>query len=384
MATSRKLTNVIHQWVTRMLTIYYTAKAEERGIQEPRAGGVTFIQRFGSALNTNVHFHTVMLDGVYSVVGPKPVFYQLPGPTEEEVAGTVEALATAVIDDLRKRKYLPDEGEIVDTPSWLDEVFRQSEQLAAAVGASTTMRIAFDERAGQAVRRIGQGFGYEDETPVVKGPRCFSVNGFALHANRYIGQKERAKLEELLAYGARGSFSHQRLSLADPADPTGDLVYTLKNVWRDGSEAIVMSPGELIEKLVALIPLPRLHTSRYFGVLSSHSQWRRQIVLAPEVNKGFVPSGDGVGVVRMSWARLLKRTFKIDIERCLACAARVYPENFAIVVQPLEIAVTLRMLGIVTSAPARAPPRGTNFDDTFDQSPIIDPCDADQSTNCSN
>ena len=55
-------------------------------------GGVTFVQRFGSALNLNVHFHTVALDGVYSVAGSEPVFFQLPGPTDEEVEDIVAAV----------------------------------------------------------------------------------------------------------------------------------------------------------------------------------------------------------------------------------------------------------------------------------------------------
>jgi len=66
------------------------------------------------------------------------------------------------------------------------------------------MRIAFGGRAGQRVRRIGRGFGYEEELPIAKGKRCYSVKGFTIHANRYIGPQERGKLEELLAYGARG------------------------------------------------------------------------------------------------------------------------------------------------------------------------------------
>ena len=33
-------------------------------------------------------------------------------------------------------------------------------------------RIAFGERAGQKVRRIGSGFGYEGERPTLGGPCC--------------------------------------------------------------------------------------------------------------------------------------------------------------------------------------------------------------------
>ncbi|MDL2478836.1 transposase, partial [Klebsiella pneumoniae] len=33
--------------------------------QVAKTGAVTLIQRFGSALNLNVHFHMLFLDGVY-------------------------------------------------------------------------------------------------------------------------------------------------------------------------------------------------------------------------------------------------------------------------------------------------------------------------------
>ncbi len=34
-----------------------------------RTGAVTLIQRFGSALNLNIHFHMLFLDGVYRDLG---------------------------------------------------------------------------------------------------------------------------------------------------------------------------------------------------------------------------------------------------------------------------------------------------------------------------
>ena len=51
-------------------------------------------------------------------------------------------------------------------------------ELARTLAASVQQRIAFGERAGQQVRRIGAGFGHEGETPTLTGPRCASVHGF--------------------------------------------------------------------------------------------------------------------------------------------------------------------------------------------------------------
>ena len=370
MAASRKLTGKVHQLITAMIARYYVNAAEEQGIKEPQAGGVTFVQRFGSALNMNLHFHSVAIDGVFSVAGPTPVFHQLRGPTDEELADIVEAAANIVIETLRKDGYLTEEGVETDRPDWLDKDFADSAQLSAAVEASGAMRIAFGERAGQRVRRIGRGFGYEEELPMVKGKRCYSVKGFTIHANRYIGPQERGKLEELLAYGARGSFANERLSLADPSNPTGDLLYSLKRAWSDGTTSIKISPGELVEKLVSLIPTSYTHASRYFGVLASHSKWRRMIILRPAIKKGFVASPDGNAPRRMTWSWLLARVFKIDITRCKACGGKLHPENFQIVTDPPLVAAILIGLGLNALPLQRGPPRRRQglFDADIDQS----------------
>ena len=50
--------------VNRCITSYLVAKP---GLtrEGARTGAVTLIQRFGGALNLNVHFHMLFLDGVY-------------------------------------------------------------------------------------------------------------------------------------------------------------------------------------------------------------------------------------------------------------------------------------------------------------------------------
>jgi hypothetical protein len=40
-------------------------RAGQAGAREGRSGAVAIIQRFGAALNLNVHIHALVLDGVY-------------------------------------------------------------------------------------------------------------------------------------------------------------------------------------------------------------------------------------------------------------------------------------------------------------------------------
>jgi hypothetical protein len=35
------------------------------GIRKARCGGVTFVQRFGGTIDLNIHFHSLVMDGVY-------------------------------------------------------------------------------------------------------------------------------------------------------------------------------------------------------------------------------------------------------------------------------------------------------------------------------
>src|SRR5437870_1529743 len=70
------------------------------GVRAEQCGAVTFLQRFGSALNLNLHFHTLALDGAYPYPdehGETPRFFALRPPRHDEVmrvlAGTARRIA---------------------------------------------------------------------------------------------------------------------------------------------------------------------------------------------------------------------------------------------------------------------------------------------------
>jgi hypothetical protein len=121
------------------------------------------------------------------------------------------------------------------------------------------------------------GFGDEGERPILTGTRRASVNGFSLHANTHIPAHRRDELERLLRYTARGALSLERLDV----NADGDLLYTVTRPWPDGTTGIKLSPLELLEKLAALVPLPRMHLIRYGGCLAPHSNLRSAITPTP-------------------------------------------------------------------------------------------------------
>jgi Putative transposase len=72
--------------MTKVLEIVYRAISsfliKKAGFKKKKArtGAITFIQRFGSSLNLNVHFHMLFLDGVY-IDDPKGGQRFLPNPS---------------------------------------------------------------------------------------------------------------------------------------------------------------------------------------------------------------------------------------------------------------------------------------------------------------
>jgi hypothetical protein len=300
-----------------MIHQYYVNQAVKQGHprQQVQAGSITFVQRFGSSLNLNLHYHLIVLDGVYrnrSAQGLKPKFVKIAPPSDADIAAVVTKISQKVIRKLRKLGYLePDLDATIATG--YDPLVEDEPELARTLSASVQQRIAFGERAGQKVRRIGSGFGSEGERPTLSGPRCASVHGFSLHANTQIPAHRRDQLERLIRYTARGAVSLERLAQGED----GDLLYSFTRVWSDGTRGIQLSPLERLEKLAALVPPPRVHPVRYAGGLAAHSNLRGAIT--PTLRQQGIEVQTSPASSRWGWAGLLKRVFSIDLERCPRC-----------------------------------------------------------------
>ena len=78
-----------------------------------RTGAVTLIQRFGSALNLNVHFHILFLDGVYadSVTGSSLRFRWVKAPTSAELTHLTHTIARRVGRSLERLGLLERDAE---------------------------------------------------------------------------------------------------------------------------------------------------------------------------------------------------------------------------------------------------------------------------------
>ena len=185
---------------------------------------------------------------------------------------------------------------------------------------------------------------------------CANAHGFSLHAGVRCSADQRRELEHLCRYITRPAIANERLR----RNGAGQVVLQLKSAYRDGTTHVVMSPLEFMQRLAALVPRPRLHLIRFHGVLAPNAKLRAAIVpSAPEEAIRHAADQTHHGPARMSWARLLKRVFEIDIEHCSNCGG-----SLKIIAAIEDAPVIVRMalgqplivhLGLPTRAPPRAP-----------------------------
>jgi Putative transposase/Transposase zinc-binding domain len=355
MASSQDLTAKVHTIIRKTIAQYYVNQAVQGGVERPQVhpGSVTFIQRFGSALQLNLHFHVICLEGVYldrTDQARTPRFLAVEPPSSTDVAEVVQKISRRVIRTLRRLGYL-DAGMEPPVATGYDPLRDYEPALARTMAASVQHRIAGGARAGQPVRRIGSGFGSEGETPRLTGPRCASVHGFSLHANTAIPAHRRDQLEQLIRYTARGAVSLERLQ----EDANGDLVYTFTHPWSDGTTGIRLSPLELLEKLAALVPLPHVHLVRYGGCLAPHSHLRGAIIPTPR-QQGLDEPEACPTAPRWSWARLLQRVFGFEMAHCPFCHQGTL-RIIAVITQGEVIGKILRHLKLAVDPPPITPVR---------------------------
>lgn len=280
-----------------------------------RTGAVTLIQRFGSALNLNIHFHMLFLDGVYvdTRLGAAR-FRWVQAPSGAELTRLAHTIAHRVGRFLECQGLLERDME----NSYLSGDAVDDDPMTPLLGHSITYRIAVGPQAGRKVFTMqtlpASGEPFDDGIG--------KVAGFSLHAGVVARADERKKLERLCRYISRPAVSEKRLSLT----PNGNIRYQLKTPYRDGTTHVIFEPLDFIARLAALVPKPRVNLTRFHGVFAPNSQHRALVTPArrgkgikPKAANGKQEQTPAERRVSMTWAQRLKRVFNIDIETCSAC-----------------------------------------------------------------
>jgi hypothetical protein len=319
-------------------------------LRDSQLGAISFPQRFGGSLNPHYHYHVLALDGVVSGDVEHGVRFheatRLEVPEAEALARTVQLRVLRWF----ARRGLLDPTTAADMCTW-------------------------------------------------RGTGGFSVDGSVR-----IEGEDRAGLERLVRYCARGPLALERLhapaGLEALTSPEARLVYRLTEPDMHGREVLRLTPLELLARLARLVPPPRIHRHRYHGVLAPNARLRSTVVSMgrPEtadtpvgVQSPFSPDHTSHPVAprdrsdepgptgatprsrssRMLWAQLLARIYEVLPLLCPACGGEMRIISF--ITLPSTVQDILLHLDLPHRpprvSPARAPPQAEL---KLDQSPAFD------------
>lgn len=321
-----QLLRPILQIFLRCVFAWQRRKARHAGVADGRPGAITFVQRFGSALNLNIHFHTLVPDGVFVRKSDGAVtFVRIAPPSGDEILAITCKIcrrATALVAKV--------EGSVGDD---CDDA---SAQLYAEA-------VAPPRSGGQ---------------PIVQrllSRRCALVDGFSLHANVHIGQGRTTGLELLCRYGARPPLALSRLSKL----PDGRILYRFKRALPDGTDHLALGPVDFLARLAALVPPPRIHLVRYHGVFAPNAKDRPEVVPFPPPGEPLLESPETAPSRlrdrRLDWAALLRRVFAVDVMQCPLCDGRM--QIIAFIADSILARRILDHLGLPSAHPAPEPAR---------------------------
>ena len=151
------------------------------------------------------------------------------------------------------------------------------------------------------------------------------------------------------------------------------MLLQLRHRWADGTTHLLFDPIELLERLAALTPRPRINLMLYYGVLGARAAWRA-LLGGPETTESSHETAASVEpdthvvepvAVAMSstrprsnllWAQLMERSFGFDVLACPRCGGRL--RLIALIDDPAVIRRILRHLSLPTEVPAARPSRG--------------------------
>jgi len=391
LAYDHQLCRAVLAVFVRALLAFERRRAREQGVQG-RGGAVTSIQRCGSALNTNIHFHTLVAEGVFEgPPGTSQTFVAAPAPPTDVEVGRLLAAVRRRIVRLVRRHGIDLEAASDDDQS--NELLPfDSPALAVLQGASVLGRVATGPRAGQRVLRLGS----TANAPVVSssGPRHAHLNGFDLHANVAVRAGDRVRLEHLCRYVLRPPLAQDALELT----LDGKVLLRLRRPWRDGTCAIRFEPSEFLERLAAMVPRPRTNMLIYHGAFAPRGYYHENAAIMTHqgaalssspsesdavdaqaitastetatANAATEATGDAALSAsrpaaksyarprHFAWADLLRRVFLFDILACADCGGRL--RLVATIEDPAVVTKILSHLGLPpdppSPSPARSPP----------------------------
>jgi hypothetical protein len=359
-AIDRQLLSDLLRDFLRTIFSWQRRRGRLAGFTDGHCGAVTFVQRFGGALNTNPHFHVLIPDGLFTP-GPSEDdharFVPLPPPKNEDIAhltSTVAARLTKRLWETINKAHEPD-------------VDREDASPTAIMNSAVQLALWLP-RSGPS----GDDSTAADHASDTPKPLCAKVDGFSLHAFRTVAPEDRAGLEQLCRYGLRAPFALDRISIA----PDGNVLYQLHRPWPKPNSPrthLSFEPVAFLRRLAALVPSPYQNLVRYHGVFANRSRLRPllpeppgppEALTSPETTQAeSAPDPPSAAPApapppkrhHYSWSHQLKRSLHVDALVCPKCQALL--RVLAFLSDPAVVVKILDHLRLPSIAPTLAPAR---------------------------
>ena len=232
----------------------------------------------------------------------------------------------------------------------------------AACGLDVQALAAVHERVRRRILRAVVRRGFIEHGDADQMGAWEHGGGFSIDAAVRIEGPDRPGLERLLRYCARPPFALEHLQQLD-AD---HLVYHSPKPRPEAPGTLVLTPLEFIDRIAALVPPPRAHRHRYYGVLAPNASLRVAVTaLAPVPIAPSTPPADAAqtqeepphrAAARYLWAMLLARIYEAFPLACPFCHSQM--RIIAFINEPSTVRKILDHIGEATQPPPITPARG--------------------------
>lgn len=269
-----------------------------KSVEQASVASITTIQRWSKSLDLNVHFHSLVADGVFVQLEPdgEVTFHQLPPLTRHEI----EDIAWDTC--LRVRKMLIARGAWEDLPPGGD----------ATAKTSRRRHIAGLLRLGGGEPRVVRFCGaarHDAEDPATPD----GVQAFDLSVGEPVRAGDGNELEKLTRYILSPPFTDEQLH----ARADGTVLFTYKRPDSKGRKSRVLSHEKLLDKLILLTPKPYANLIRFHGAYAPNAQIRSLAVPEfIETHPGDSSAFDNDDEDYRAWSELRAHSFGSDVMMC--------------------------------------------------------------------
>jgi hypothetical protein len=150
------------------------------GLPDAKAGGISVLHRFDSALKIDVHWHLLYADGVWTKTGQDPPIFHALGPLQpQDVPHVLQSVAARTHKLLKRRGLLHDDD--AEDDALTDDFAEQEPALAAVLKSSLFDLTLFGPNAKPERER-----GPKPAVVHVRSRNCADLQQFSLHANTSI------------------------------------------------------------------------------------------------------------------------------------------------------------------------------------------------------